>query len=53
MKIFDLNGGLDRMRGQGAMDNIAFQVATGNLSGPADKWKPEQFFDTRRRWRRR
>ncbi|HEX3176699.1 MAG TPA: ABC transporter substrate-binding protein [Methylomirabilota bacterium] len=46
VKIFDLNGGLDRMRGPGAVENLAFQVATGNLSGPASKWKPEQFFDT-------
>ena len=45
VKIFDLNGGLDRMRGPGAAANLGFQVATGNLSGPADKWKPEQFFD--------
>lgn len=44
-KIFDVNGGLDRMRGPGAADNLAFQVATGNLSGPAGKWKPEAFFD--------
>ena len=46
VKIFDLNGGLDRMRGPGAVENLGFQVATGNLSGPASKWKPEQFFDT-------
>lgn len=46
VKIFDLNGGLDRMRGAGAVENLAFQVATGNLSGPVTKWKPEQFFDT-------
>lgn len=46
VKIFDLNGGLDRMKGPGAADNLAFQVATGNLSGPASKWKSEQFFDT-------
>jgi ABC-type nitrate/sulfonate/bicarbonate transport system substrate-binding protein len=45
VKIFDLNGGLDRMRGPGAAANLGFQVATGNLSGPADKWKSEQFFD--------
>ena len=35
------------MRGKGAAQNIAFQVAAENLSGPASKWKPEQFFDTR------
>jgi len=46
VKIFDLNGGLDRMKGPGAADNLAFQVATGNLTGPATKWKSEQFFDT-------
>ena len=46
VKIFDLNGGLDRMKGSGAAENLAFQVATGNLSGPTTKWKPEQFFDT-------
>jgi NitT/TauT family transport system substrate-binding protein len=46
VKIFDLNGGLDRMKGPGATENLAFQVATGNLSGPVGKWKAEQFFDT-------
>lgn len=45
VKIFDVNGGLERMRGPGAVDNLAFQVGTGNLSGPLDKWKPEMFFD--------
>ncbi len=45
VKIFDLNGGLDRMRGPGAVQNLSFQVATGNLTGPASKWKPESFFD--------
>jgi ABC-type nitrate/sulfonate/bicarbonate transport system substrate-binding protein len=45
VKIFDLNGGLDRMRGPGAVENLAFQVGTGNLTGPVTKWKPEQFFD--------
>ena len=45
VKIFDLNGGLDRMRGPGAVENLGFQVATGNLSGPVSKWKPESFFD--------
>jgi ABC-type nitrate/sulfonate/bicarbonate transport system substrate-binding protein len=47
VKIVDPDGGLQRMRGQGAMDNISFQVAAENLSGPASKWKAEQFFDTR------
>ena len=46
VKIFDLNGGVDRMKGPGAVDNLAFQVATGNLTGPVTKWKSEQFFDT-------
>lgn len=46
VKIFDLNGGLDRMKGPGAAENLGFQVATGNLTGPASKWRPEQFFDT-------
>jgi ABC-type nitrate/sulfonate/bicarbonate transport system substrate-binding protein len=46
VKIFDLNGGIDRMRGPGAVHNLTFQVTTGNLSGPVTKWKPEQFFDT-------
>ena len=46
VKIFDLNGGLDRMKGPGATENLAFQVATGNLTGPVTKWKSEQFFDT-------
>jgi NitT/TauT family transport system substrate-binding protein len=46
VKIFDLNGGLDRMRGPGAVENLGFQVTTGNLSGPVSKWKAEQFFDT-------
>jgi ABC-type nitrate/sulfonate/bicarbonate transport system substrate-binding protein len=45
VKIFDVNGGIDRMRGAGAMDNLAFQVATGGLTGPVSKWKPESFFD--------
>jgi ABC-type nitrate/sulfonate/bicarbonate transport system substrate-binding protein len=46
VKIFDVNGGLDRMRGPGALENLSFQVATGNLSGPVAKWKLEAFFDT-------
>ncbi len=45
VKIFDVNGGLDRMRGPGAVENLAFQVGTGNLTGPVGKWKPETFFD--------
>ncbi len=46
VKVFDADGGLDRLRGAGAAENLAFQVGTGNLTGPADKWKPEAFFDT-------
>jgi len=45
VKVFDPNGGLDRMKGPGALENLGFQVATGNLSGPLTKWKPEAFFD--------
>jgi ABC-type nitrate/sulfonate/bicarbonate transport system substrate-binding protein len=45
VKIFDLNGGIDRMRGPGAVENLGFQVATGGLTGPVGKWKPETFFD--------
>jgi NitT/TauT family transport system substrate-binding protein len=45
VKIFDVNGGLDRMRGPGALENLGFQVATGGLTGPPGKWKPEAFFD--------
>ena len=45
VKVFDLNGGLDRMKGPGAIENLAFQVATGGLSAPVTKWKPETFFD--------
>lgn len=45
VKIFDVNGGLDRMRGPGAIENLSFQVATGNLTGPLSKWKPDAFFD--------
>jgi ABC-type nitrate/sulfonate/bicarbonate transport system substrate-binding protein len=47
VKIVDRDGGLERMRGKGAAENISFQVAAENLSGPASKWKAEQFFDTR------
>jgi len=45
VKVFDLNGGIDRMRGPGAMENLGFEVATGGLTGPVTKWKPEMFFD--------
>ena len=46
VKIVDLDGGIERMRGKAAMDNLSFQVGAGGLSGPASKWKPEQFYDT-------
>ena len=46
VKIVDLNGGIDRMRAPAALDNLSFQVTAGSLSGPASKWKPEQFYDT-------
>jgi ABC-type nitrate/sulfonate/bicarbonate transport system substrate-binding protein len=45
-KIFDPNGGIERMRGAGAMENLGFQVTTGNLSGPVTKWNPDAFFLT-------
>lgn len=45
VKVFDLNGGLDRMRGAGAAENLGFHVATGGLSAPLSKWRPEQFYD--------
>lgn len=45
VKIVDLNGGIERMRGPAAADNLAFQVTAGSLSAPASKWKPEQFYD--------
>jgi len=44
--FLDLNGGLDRMKGPGAVENLSFQVVTGSLTGPLTKWKPEQFFDS-------
>ena len=45
-KIVDVNGGLERLRGSAAMKNIEFQVTAGNLTAPASKWQPQQFFDT-------
>lgn len=45
-RLFDPNGGIERMTGQGAISNIQFQVATRNLSGPALKWRRTQFFHT-------
>jgi len=46
VKIVDLNGGIERMRGAPAAQNLSFQVTACSLSGPATKWKPEQFYDT-------
>lgn len=46
VKIVDLNGGIERMRGAAAAQNLSFQVTAGSLSGPVSKWKPEQFYDT-------
>jgi ABC-type nitrate/sulfonate/bicarbonate transport system substrate-binding protein len=46
-KIYDPNGGIDRMTGRGAIANIEFQVAVGNIAGPTLKWRPSQFFDPR------
>jgi hypothetical protein len=46
VKIVDLNGGIERMRGAAAAQNLSFQVTAGSLSGPASKWQPEQFYDT-------
>jgi len=45
VKIVDLNGGLARMAGPAAAQNLSFQVTAGSLSGPESKWKPEQFYD--------
>jgi hypothetical protein len=44
VKIFDRDGGLGRLRGEGAATNIKFQVDGGILTPPASKWKAEQFF---------
>jgi ABC-type nitrate/sulfonate/bicarbonate transport system substrate-binding protein len=46
VKIVDLNGGIERMRGSAAANNLSFQVTAGSLTGPASKWKPAQFYDT-------
>ena len=46
VKIVDLNGGIERLRGPAAAQNLSFQVTAGSLSGPVSKWKPEQFYDT-------
>ncbi|MDR7522732.1 MAG: ABC transporter substrate-binding protein [Armatimonadota bacterium] len=44
IRVFDSNGGIDRLRGRGAIDNIQFQVEARNIAGPAMKWKPGTFF---------
>lgn len=46
VKIYDPNGGLARMKGDGGVQNLKFQVDSGLLSGPLTKWKPERFFLT-------
>lgn len=45
-KIYDPNGGLGRMKGDGAVENLKFQVDSGLLSGPVTKWKLDRFFLT-------
>ncbi|MDR7482444.1 MAG: ABC transporter substrate-binding protein [Armatimonadota bacterium] len=44
IRVFDPNGGIDRLRGRGAIDNLQFQVDARNISGPVMKWKPGTFF---------
>ncbi len=46
VKIYDPDGGLARMKGDGAMENLKFQVDAGLLTGPLGKWQPAKFFDT-------
>lgn len=43
-RLYDPDGGIDRMKGTGAGQNIQFQVDVKNLTGPASKWNPAQFF---------
>lgn len=45
VRVYDLNGGIDRLRGKGATANLDFQIASGNLGGPLSKWSPDTFFD--------
>lgn len=44
-RLFDPDGGIDRLKGPGAERNIQFQVDVKNLSGPTSKWTAAQFFD--------
>ena len=44
VRLYDPDGGIDRLKGAGAEQNIVFQVDVKNLSGPASKWSPAQFF---------
>jgi ABC-type nitrate/sulfonate/bicarbonate transport system substrate-binding protein len=44
VRLYDPDGGIDRLKGAGAEQNIAFQVDVKNLTGPASKWTPAQFF---------
>jgi ABC-type nitrate/sulfonate/bicarbonate transport system substrate-binding protein len=44
VRVYDLNGGVERLRGKGALDNLQFQITSENLPGPLTRWKPEQFF---------
>jgi ABC-type nitrate/sulfonate/bicarbonate transport system substrate-binding protein len=46
VRIVDLNGGIERLGGKAAAQNLSFQVTAGSLSGPASKWQAEQFYDT-------
>ncbi len=43
-RLYDPDGGIERLRGAGAMQNIQFQVDVGNLTGPVSKWNANQFF---------
>ena len=44
-RLFDPDGGIDRLKGAGAERNIQFQVDVKNLTGPTSKWTAGQFFD--------
>lgn len=44
VRVYDLNGGIERLRGKGALDNLQFQITSENLPGPISRWKPEAFF---------
>ncbi len=43
-RLYDPDVGIDRLKGAGAEQNIQFQVDVKNLTGPATKWNPSQFF---------